>query len=130
MEYVDKIGWLYLKDRKLLSTLSRGKDIWYLPGGKREGGESDQETLIREVAEELSVDIIPDTIQFAGEFQAPAHSRDIDIKMRCYFADYNGELNPSAEVAKMDWLTYIDKSKSSAVDGLVFDWLKEKNLFD
>jgi 8-oxo-dGTP pyrophosphatase MutT (NUDIX family) len=39
--------------REILSTKSKGK--YYIPGGKRENGESDEQTLIREIAEELSV---------------------------------------------------------------------------
>ena len=63
MDLIDKIAWIYLKDRKILSTRSKGKDVWYLPGGKREPGESDRETLIREIIEELSVSLLPYTLQ-------------------------------------------------------------------
>ena len=47
-DWQDRI-FLYLVDSKLLSTRSKGKDTYYIPGGKREGNESDIETLIREV---------------------------------------------------------------------------------
>lgn len=47
MKLIDKIALLYLVDGKLLSTRSKGKDKYYIPGGKREGDETDQETLIR-----------------------------------------------------------------------------------
>jgi len=57
MKEIDKIALLYLKDGKILSTLSKGKDTYYIPGGKREQGETDEETLIRECKEELSIDI-------------------------------------------------------------------------
>jgi hypothetical protein len=40
---------------------SRGKDVYYLPGGKRGPGESDIDTLVREIHEGLSVAIVPDT---------------------------------------------------------------------
>lgn len=57
--YIDKLAYIYLKDGKVLITLSHGKDTWYIPGGKREAGESDQEALTREVKEELNVDLVP-----------------------------------------------------------------------
>jgi 8-oxo-dGTP pyrophosphatase MutT (NUDIX family) len=45
-----------LKSKKgNISTKSKGKTKYYIPGGKRENGESDEQTLIREIAEELSV---------------------------------------------------------------------------
>lgn len=50
----DKLAWIYIKNRKILSTRSKGKNVWYIPGGKREKGESGKEALIREVKEELT----------------------------------------------------------------------------
>ena len=40
-EMIDKIALLYIKDGKVLSSLSKGKDKYYFPGGKREAGETD-----------------------------------------------------------------------------------------
>ncbi len=48
---VDKIAWIQIGDGKILSTRSRGKNVYYLPGGKREAGETDLDTLVREVEE-------------------------------------------------------------------------------
>ncbi|MDN5289440.1 MAG: hypothetical protein JWR38_5714 [Mucilaginibacter sp.] len=31
---IDKLALIYIKDRKILSSRSAGKSIWYLPGGK------------------------------------------------------------------------------------------------
>ncbi|MBT9316862.1 NUDIX domain-containing protein [Leptothoe spongobia] len=44
-------------DHKLLCVRSYGKELFYIPGGQRESGENDIETLKREVLEELSVDL-------------------------------------------------------------------------
>lgn len=30
---IDKLAWIYLKDRRVLSTRSVDKDVYYLPGG-------------------------------------------------------------------------------------------------
>jgi len=40
MTRIDKIAWIRVEDGKILSTRSRGKDVYYLPGGKREPDES------------------------------------------------------------------------------------------
>ena len=40
---------------KLLVARSKGKALFYIPGGKRDEGESDHETLCREIDEELDV---------------------------------------------------------------------------
>ncbi len=57
MIIIDKIAWILLKDNSILSTKSYGKSKFYIPGGKREANESDAETLIREINEELGVKI-------------------------------------------------------------------------
>ena len=70
MAVIDKVAFLYLQNGKILSTRSKGKDKYYIPGGKREAGETDIETLVREVKEELSVDIIESYAKLYGVFEA------------------------------------------------------------
>lgn len=130
--YIDKLAFIELKDRKILETCSFGKDKWYIPGGKREAGESDQQALIREVKEELLVDLVPESIKLYGVFEAQAHGKPEGtfVRMTCYTSDYKGTLNPSAEVEKLDWFDYSKRDIVSAVDQLIFDDLKSKNLID
>ena len=105
---IDKIAWLYLHDGHILSTRSRGKDRYYLPGGKREPGETDTQTLLREIKEELTVDLDPASLAHVGIFEAPAHGHPagVLVRMTCYRATYTGELQPAAEIEEMGWLTY------------------------
>src|SRR5258706_1930776 len=100
MDFIDKLAWIYIKDRKILATRSKGKDAWYIPGGKREKGESDKEALIREVKEELTVDLLPETITYLDTFKAQAHGKPegVFVQMTCYTANYSGTLSPSAEI--------------------------------
>ena len=53
--FIDTVAWVHLDSGRVLCARPRGKDIFYVPGGKREGGESDLQTLLREIAEELTV---------------------------------------------------------------------------
>ena len=130
MKLIDKIALLYIVDGKILSTRSKGKDAYYLPGGKREGNESDLETLVREIKEELSVNIIIDTANLYGVFEAQAHGKaeGILVKMSCYTADFIGELQPASEIEEMKWLTTEDMDTISPVDQLIFTDLKAKGL--
>ncbi|EEI93706.1 hypothetical protein HMPREF0765_0700 [Sphingobacterium spiritivorum ATCC 33300] len=70
MTEIDKVALIYIQDRRILTARSKGKDKYYIPGGKREAGENDTATLIREIKEELNVDVIPSSIQFCGYFQS------------------------------------------------------------
>ena len=130
MDIIDKIAFLDLKDGKILSTRSKGKDKYYIPGGKREENESDMETLVREVKEELSVDILPSTIELYGVFEAQAHGKaeGILVKMTCYMADFSGTLEANSEIAEIVWLTSADIDNVSPVDKLIFKDLKSTNL--
>lgn len=129
---IDKVAWIYIKDKKVLCTLSKGKDTYYSPGGKREQGETDEETLIREVKEELSVDIKRDTIQYYGTFEAQADGKEkgVMVKMTCYLVEYEGDLMPSSEIEKFDWLDTNDMDKISLAGKLIFEDLKKQGLID
>lgn len=133
MDIIDKLAWIHIKDRKILSTRSKGKDAWYIPGGKRENGESDTQALVREVKEELTVDLVPETIRYMDTFKAQAHGKPegIFVQMTCYTAEYKGTLVLSAEIEEMSWLTSdTDPALLSPVDRIIFAYLKEKELID
>jgi 8-oxo-dGTP diphosphatase len=132
MKLIDKLAWILLNDNAILSTKSYGKDKYYIPGGKREQGETDTQALCREIKEELSVDLKIETLQFVGEFQAQAHGHPEGtmVKMTCYTADYTGDLKPDSEIEEIVWLNHADKDKITEVDKLIFDFLKEKHLIE
>lgn len=121
---IDKLAWVRLEHHKLLVARSRGSDTYYLPGGKREPGELDHDALRREIVEELSVSLVPASIQFIGEFEAPAHHKPTGttVRLRCYSADYQGTLAPAAEIDALAWFTYADRSRVSPAAQLVFEF--------
>jgi ADP-ribose pyrophosphatase YjhB (NUDIX family) len=127
-KFIDKVAWVHTEHGRVLSTRSRGKSVYYLPGGKREPGESDEACLRREIREELAVELEPATLRKLGVFEAQAHGNPagVSIKMACYDAQYRGELRASAEVEEFVWLTYADRERSAPVDQIIFDWLRER----
>ena len=127
---IDKLAWLYIREGKLLSARSKNKNLFYIPGGKREKGESDEQALIREVKEEISVDLIASSIQYAETFKAQADGKDDGtvVKLTCYFADFQGELLADAEIEEIDFMGYQDASRCSLGSIKVMDWLKTNNL--
>jgi 8-oxo-dGTP pyrophosphatase MutT (NUDIX family) len=122
---IDKIAWIRLENGAILSSRSRGKDVYYLPGGKREADESDIDTLVREIAEELTVAIAGDSAAHVGTFEAQAHGHPEGtiVRMTCYTADYRGTLQPAGEIAEIVWLTHADRHRVSPVDQIIFDHL-------
>jgi 8-oxo-dGTP diphosphatase len=132
MNHIDKLAWLYLKDRRLLVVRSQQKSLFYLPGGKREPGESDATALIREIGEELSVTLLPESMQFTEFFKAQADGKPqgVQVQLTCYQAEYSGQLQPAAEIEELAWFNSADLDRSSLVATLVINWLKERDLID
>ncbi|MEU4620348.1 NUDIX domain-containing protein [Actinoplanes sp. NPDC023801] len=130
MTVIDKIAWIHLDGGSVLSTRNRGIDVYYLPGGKREPGESDVQTLVREVREELGVGIAAGTARHLATFEAQAHGHPegTTVRMACYTAAYEGTLMAGAEVEEYVWLTWADRDRVSPVDRLVFDHLRAHRL--
>ncbi len=130
--FIDKLALIEIKDRKVLVTLTKGKDTWYIPGGKRENNETDIQALSREVKEELLVDIDLKTVKKYGVFEAQAHGKPKGtiVRMTCFTASYIGKLTPSNEIEKLDYFPHSKKHLCSPVDNLIFDDLKRKGLID
>jgi len=127
MKEVDKIAFIKIKNGQILSTKSIGKSKYYIPGGKREFGETDEQTLVREILEELSVKIKTNTIEYVGTFKAQSDGarEGVLVKMTCYKAEYVGILEASSEIEEIKWLNYKDVEIVSEVDKIIFGFLKE-----
>jgi 8-oxo-dGTP diphosphatase len=127
---IDKLAWIELQDKRILSTRSYGKDKYYIPGGKREPGETDAQALIREIQEELNVQLDKQTLKYVGTFEAQAHGHPegVIVRMTCYTADYTGTLEPGSEIELIRWFNFDEQSEIAGVDVLIFNYLHEKGL--
>jgi 8-oxo-dGTP pyrophosphatase MutT (NUDIX family) len=130
MKEIDKIALVKIEKGKILSTKSKGKTKYYIPGGKRENDETDDQTLIREIKEELSVDIIKESIEYVGTFKAQSDGdlEGIIVKMTCYQANYIGDLKEYNEIEEIRWLNFNDLEIITEVDKIIFKHLKDKGL--
>jgi 8-oxo-dGTP diphosphatase len=126
MMIIDKLAWIHRINNKLLLVRSHNKSHFYLPGGKRDLGESDHQALMREISEELSVDLIQSTIEPIGVFLGPADGKNdgTQVQLTCFSAHYKGELNPSSEIAELGWFSYDAMEKVSEAAKQVMHALK------
>ncbi|MGH3149684.1 MAG: NUDIX hydrolase [Streptosporangiaceae bacterium] len=120
---IDTVAWVHLENGLILCARPRGKAIFYIPGGKREDAETDLRTLLREIAEELTVALVPDTVRHVGTYQAGQPDGEV-VRMSCYTAAYAGTLAASSEIDELAWFCYADRPRVPPVDQLLFDDLK------
>lgn len=127
---IDKLALVTLRAGKLLVARSFGKEKFYIPGGKRETGESDIVALGREIKEEISTDLVSGSISLFGVFEAPAHGKPegTTVKVTAYNAEYDGVLAPNNEIEELHWVGYGEKESCSHVTQLIMDDLHEKGL--
>ncbi len=130
MNKIDKLAWIRIENGRLLAVRSRGKDAFFLPGGKREPGESDERALLREVEEELCVRLRPETLQPLHVFEAQAHGQPegVLVRMTCFTGEHDGELRPAAEIEEVAWLGHTDRARMSLVTRIIVDWLREQRM--
>lgn len=107
VKVIETANWILRDGAKILSVRSNGRDRFYLPGGKIDPGETAHDAIMREINEELGVDLIPDTIRELGTFAGQGHKQPDGaiVRMTCFVADYRGTLSPAREIAELRWLT-------------------------
>lgn len=134
-EVIDKLAWLHLETvnekRCVLFARSRGQELFYCVGGKREGHETDKMALIREVYQETCGVLVPESIEHLRTFEGPAHGRPgATLRMACYTARYQGQLSAASEVEELALFTTADIPRTTEMGRDVLLWLQEQNLID
>lgn len=128
VKVIDALGWVYVQGGHLLCARSHHKDAFYLPGGKREPGESDWEAIAREVREEMSLTLDPDSLSLFSIIEAPAHGHGptARVVLRCYECGFHGEIHPAAEIEEIAWLGYGERDRCAPATAIVLEQLHQQ----
>ncbi|MFT4174297.1 MAG: TIGR00730 family Rossman fold protein [Rhodocyclaceae bacterium] len=129
---LDVLGWVCLTDRRVLMARSQGKELFFIPGGKREAGESDWQALSREIREELAVELVEETaVQICTvEDQAWGVEPPRRVRMSCYMAAHAGRMAAAGEIAEIVWLQAADAPRCAPAARQVLAWLHARSLID
>lgn len=127
---LEKVAWVHIVDRRLLVGRNRGASRFYLPGGHREPGESDLQTLSREVTEELGVIIKPETVSHVGTYQALRDGRDDLLTYIAYTAGHDGLIAARSEVKELAWVTSADGDRVTDAVRQVMTTLVDRGELD
>ena len=128
-------GVLIIRDGQILSLKETTKDFYQLPGGKMEPGETPEETVVREVDEELAVTV--SNLEKLMEVDEGAKSQDRTM----HFILFRGEIGELPDRAglppKTETLAWIDSNFESQVSDVgnllryhVIPELKQKSLIN
>lgn len=93
---------------RLLVVRKQGSEIFMQPGGKIEHAEKPIDALVREIKEELLLEIDLSLPKHIGQFEAPAANEPgYIVKAELFKIDlpYSPELTVAAEIAEAKWLT-------------------------
>ncbi|HVV10287.1 NUDIX domain-containing protein [Amycolatopsis sp.] len=129
---IDSLAWILIRDRRLLSVRTQGKAKFYLPGGKREPGESDVTALCREIREELGTELDPMTFSLFAvlDEEADGFTDGRRVHMTCYTATHTGPLHPRNEIAEARWLGAADAGLCPPAGERVLGLLKTAGHID
>jgi len=121
---IDKVGAIIIKDGKMLVARENGKHLFFIPGGRREGEETDEQCLRREIREELGTSV--KTMKFYKEFVAKASLDKGMVKVRSYFCKLENVPTPCGEIEELTWIDSVfDKNLIGNVLKAMIPHLKE-----
>ena len=130
-----KASGIIIRDRKVLVSRSAGKDIFIHLGGRIELGETAKQALIRELKEEIQIDVQESDLELFDRNSAPAaNSPEVDVHMDVFMVkQWHGEITPDNEVEEIRWLTSDvpkDLKIGSIMEHETIPKLKAENLID
>jgi 8-oxo-dGTP pyrophosphatase MutT (NUDIX family) len=104
---IETVAWVDVDERgRCRMVRPRGRELFFMPGGKKEAAEDDAQALARELAEELGVEVDTSSVvaRFVVEERAFGPVEPVVVRMACYGARVRGTPSPSAEIVEQDFV--------------------------
>ncbi|WP_253446712.1 NUDIX domain-containing protein [Halomonas sp. Y3] len=125
-----KCAGIILENGKLLVVRKKGSDVFLSPGGKIERGESLQDCVIREIKEEIDVDV--QGLHFMGTYTSQSAIENNRITLHAWFVEFSGVVKASSEIEEIRWIGLGDIETGLKVGSVFLDhvipYLKSKGL--
>jgi 8-oxo-dGTP pyrophosphatase MutT (NUDIX family) len=121
-----------VRGRRVLMVTARGRDVYYMPGGKIDAGETAAEAAAREAHEEVSLTLDPAGLDELFEVRTQAHGEPDGrmVHMAVFRAETDADPAPSAEVGALHWVTTADADRCPPAGRAVLARLSALGLID
>ncbi|WP_233279380.1 NUDIX hydrolase [Microterricola pindariensis] len=115
-----------IRDRRVLMVTARGRDVFFMPGGKIDPGETVRDAAAREAREEVSIELPTSALSelFVVTTQAHGEPEGRLVRMHVFGVDAavaaSVSPEPSAEVSALHWVTAaaVDRCPPAGADVL------------
>ena len=130
-----KASGIIIQDRKVLVERSSGKEYFIHLGGKVEPDETVTQALIRELKEEITIDVTEEDLVPYDHNSAPAiNSPEVDVHMDVFLVkQWRGVITPDNEVEELRWINSdvpSDMKLGSIMEHETLPKLKADGLID
>lgn len=114
----------------ILLVQVRNREKYYFPGGKIEPNETHSQALIRELKEEIQLDLSEDQLEYIGTVIGPAYPQPNTLT----------ELNSYRSKTKIDWasiqtdheitdIQWVSKNNEALIAPAVLEWIKQLSSY-
>ncbi|PTX64315.1 mutator protein MutT [Melghirimyces profundicolus] len=99
-----------------ICLLKNERNQWELPGGRLERGESPEQALVREIREELGIQVLISHLLDTWIFEVLPGKEVLIVTYRCYW-DGEGQIERSEEHEALEWFSLDDLKGIEFPDG-------------
>lgn len=109
---------------RLLLVRKRGTTLFMQPGGKPEPGETPAQTGVRELSEELGLEVPAADLTLVGTWEGPAaNEAETALVATVFLCPLTADPCPAAEIEEFDWLDLDQAQHRSDLAPLLTDYV-------